>query len=67
MNKPIVPESTVLQAGLSPSFQVSETAGNELRWWQRAAIYEVAVISFKDSNGDGKGELKGLFDKIDYL
>jgi alpha-glucosidase len=67
MNKPIVPESTVLQAGLSPSFQVSETAGNELRWWQRAAIYEVAVISFKDSNGDGKGDLKGLFDKIDYF
>jgi alpha-glucosidase len=38
-----------------------------MKWWQRAVIYEIAPISFKDSNGDGKGDLPGLIDCIDYL
>jgi maltose alpha-D-glucosyltransferase/alpha-amylase len=36
-------------------------------WYQRAVFYEVLVRSFKDSNGDGTGDLTGLKDKIDYL
>jgi alpha-glucosidase len=37
------------------------------RWWQRAVIYEIAPISFQDSNGDGKGDLPGLLRRVDYL
>jgi len=37
------------------------------RWWQRAVIYEIAVVSFQDSNGDGWGDLAGLLKRIDYL
>jgi len=36
-------------------------------WWQKAPIYEVYVKSFKDSNGDGVGDIKGVTSKIDYL
>src|SRR5215213_1876684 len=36
-------------------------------WWQRAVVYEIATISFQDSNGDGKGDLAGLLSRIDYL
>jgi alpha-glucosidase len=36
-------------------------------WWRRAVIYEIAPISFQDSNGDGKGDLKGIGRRIDYL
>ncbi|HEY6098060.1 MAG TPA: alpha-amylase family glycosyl hydrolase [Anaeromyxobacter sp.] len=36
-------------------------------WWKDAVFYEVFVRSFKDSNGDGKGDLAGLVEKLDYL
>jgi maltose alpha-D-glucosyltransferase / alpha-amylase len=36
-------------------------------WYKRAVFYEVLVRSFKDSNGDGTGDLTGLTDKLDYL
>jgi alpha-glucosidase len=39
----------------------------ETTWWQRAVIYEVYPRSFQDSNGDGVGDLNGIFDRLDYL
>jgi glycosidase len=36
-------------------------------WWNGAVFYEVFVRSFKDSNGDGIGDLAGLLEKLDYL
>ncbi|QHL86666.1 T9SS type A sorting domain-containing protein [Nibribacter ruber] len=36
-------------------------------WWNDAVFYEIFVRSFYDSNGDGKGDFKGLIQKLDYL
>lgn len=36
-------------------------------WANGAVFYEVFVRSFQDSNGDGKGDLKGLVSRLDYL
>ena len=36
-------------------------------WWRDAVFYEVFVRSFYDSNGDGRGDLRGLIEKLDYL
>jgi len=36
-------------------------------WYKRAVFYEVLVRSFKDSNGDGTGDLLGLMEKLDYI
>ncbi len=36
-------------------------------WYRKAVFYEVMVRSFKDSNGDGFGDFRGLIEKLDYL
>jgi len=38
-----------------------------LAWWDNSVFYEVFVRSFYDSNGDGKGDLQGLIQKLNYL
>lgn len=35
--------------------------------WKESVIYEVYLRSFKDSDGDGIGDLNGLISKADYL
>jgi len=37
------------------------------RWYKDAVIYQAHVRSFKDSNGDGIGDFRGLIEKLDYL
>ena len=36
-------------------------------WYKDAIIYELHVKAFKDSNGDGIGDFRGLTEKLDYL
>ena len=36
-------------------------------WYKDAIIYELHVRAFRDSNGDGMGDFRGLTEKLDYL
>lgn len=36
-------------------------------WWKSSVVYQIYPKSFKDSNGDGFGDLVGIIEKLDYL
>jgi alpha-glucosidase len=36
-------------------------------WWQNAIIYQISPWSFLDTNGDGKGDLNGIVERLDYI
>ncbi|XP_060025839.1 amino acid transporter heavy chain SLC3A1 isoform X4 [Lagenorhynchus albirostris] len=38
-----------------------------LDWWQAGPMYRIYPRSFKDSDKDGNGDLKGIQDKLDYI
>ena len=42
-------------------------AENDLKWWQKTIAYEIYVKSFKDSDGDGIGDLGGIIEELDHL
>lgn len=37
------------------------------KWWKESVIYQIYPRSFKDSNGDGIGDLEGIISKLNYL
>jgi len=37
------------------------------KWWKEAVVYQIYPRSFKDTNGDGIGDLKGIISKLDYV
>lgn len=36
-------------------------------WWENAAIYQVYIRSFQDSDGDGVGDLRGVIERLEYI
>ena len=36
-------------------------------WYKEMTVYQIWPRSFKDGNGDGIGDLKGVLEKLDYL
>jgi alpha-glucosidase len=39
----------------------------DLKWWQRGAIYQIYPRSFQDSNGDGIGDLAGIIERLGHV
>jgi oligo-1,6-glucosidase len=37
------------------------------KWWKEVVVYQIYPRSFKDSNGDGIGDLNGIASQLDYV
>ncbi|GAA3175239.1 maltose alpha-D-glucosyltransferase [Nonomuraea roseoviolacea] len=57
----------MINASPSPEPIAENFVSEDPLWYKRAVFYEVLVRGFKDSNGDGTGDLRGLVEKLDYL
>lgn len=40
---------------------------SDVPWWRNAVVYQLYVRSFADSDGDGRGDLQGIIDRLDHL
>lgn len=40
---------------------------NKVVWWKKTNFYHIYIRSFRDSDGDGQGDLRGVIEKLDYL
>lgn len=46
---------------------VTQSAMRALPWWKGAVIYQIYPRSFRDTNGDGIGDLKGVLQGLDHI
>ena len=51
--------------GYSKTMQVVKQT--DQKWWKEAVVYQIYPRSFKDTNGDGVGDLKGIISELDYI
>ncbi|CRL00644.1 CLUMA_CG013904, isoform A [Clunio marinus] len=50
------------------NFQLSSSLDDhDLDWWEYGVLYQVYPNSFKDTDGDGRGDLKGIIENLEYF
>lgn len=60
-----VVQQTAQSSGITATPQAFVESSDN--WWNTSTFYEIFVRSFKDSNGDGIGDFKGITSMLDYL
>lgn len=46
---------------------MSKEQPTEKDWWKKSVVYQIYPQSFKDTTGNGKGDLNGIIEKLPYL
>lgn len=61
------PKSLILSLVALGALRVDAVSKDPKEWWKDSFIYQIYPRSFKDSNGDGIGDLNGITSKLDHL
>lgn len=49
------------------NFEFKKLKQPKIDWWESGIIYQLYPRSFKDTNSDGIGDIRGMIEKLDYL
>ena len=52
---------------MSSDQHVNPQSSQDYLWWQRGVVYQIYPRSFKDTTGNGTGDLQGVIDRLDHL
>ncbi len=63
-NTALEPKKTEVNSGQTP---ITASDIPDRKWWKEAVVYQIYPRSFKDTNGDGVGDLRGIIEKLDYI
>lgn len=64
---PAVLPLLLLTACLSAQRTTTAPLAEKEKWWESGILYQIYPQSFKDTNGDGFGDLNGIIENLDYI